>query len=149
MKYLKKYKIFENSEDISDFKSVVKDKLLELSDKDFKVKIEDGSDEPLLEDMIRVIVKKDTNFGSRYRSSFLFSDVSDVLEDVLFTNKVMGNLYEHVHVIITLEISNPFRNERLSYVFDKNDSCIWSFERKDIKLNPLDLNLRCVELYFE
>ena len=48
--------LFENfkQEEITEFMSVIKDKVLELSDIGFNVKVEDKNSEPLLENMIRI-----------------------------------------------------------------------------------------------
>jgi hypothetical protein len=151
--------LFENfkQEEITEFMSVIKDKVLELSDVGFNVEVEDKNSQPLLENMIRITVKKES------RNPFKFSDVADISEDILLTNIQMG-LYKKTHVIVTpawrdmgsrptvLTTRYSSAGERLSFIFS-GDECIWSFERPQIRkmtsLTPLNLDCKCVELYFE
>ena len=146
---MKHLKLFENfrQEEVTDFMSIVKDKVLELTDLGFKVKVEDKNSEPLLEDMIRITIKRQTS------NVFNFSEVSDILADILLTNIEMGPLYKQTHVIATPGIGS---SERLSFIFS-GDECIWSYENRQLRkmdrqksaLTPLNLDVKYIELFFE
>jgi hypothetical protein len=157
---MKHLKLFENfrEEEITEFMSIIKDKVLELSDIGFKVKVEDKNSEPLLENMIRITLEKEN------RGPFKFSEVSDISTDILLTN-IQMDLYKKAHVIITEALTwnslAPNHREdgrsssggvRLSWIFS-GDECIWSYEserlRKMTSLTPLNLDVRYVELFFE
>jgi hypothetical protein len=143
---MKHLKLFENfrEEEITEFMSIIKDKVLELSDIGFKVKVEDKNSEPLLENMIRITLEKEN------RGPFKFSEVSDISTDILLTN-IQMDLYKKVHVIITPDELRA-NGVRLSWIFS-GDECIWSYEserlRKMTSLTPLNLDVRYVELFFE
>ena len=147
---MKHLKLFENfrEEEITEFMSVIKDKVLELSDIGFKVKVEDKNSELLLENMIRITIEKENR-------GFKFSEVSDISTDILLTN-IQMDLYKKVHVIVTPNHREDGRSSsggvRLSWIFS-GDECIWSYEserlRKMTSLTPLNLEVRYVELFFE
>jgi hypothetical protein len=162
---MKHLKLFENfrEEEITEFMSIVREKLLELSDIGFSVKVEDKTSEPLLENMIRITVKRETKSDFDEKGVFKFYEVSDFLADTLFTNNQMGPLYKETHVIATPgwrevraarldQIMPRSSGERLSWIFS-GDECIWSYEserlRKMTSLTPLNLDVRYVELFFE
>ena len=155
MKWLK---LFENFrlEEIDEFMSVVRYKVLELSDIGFNVEVEDKNSEPLLENMIRITIDKDR------RNPFKFSEVAYMSADILLTNIEM-NLYKKIHVIVTPSHTlNHQRNDnfgrsssggvRLSWIFS-GDECHWSYEserlRKMTSLTPLNLDCKLVELFFD
>lgn len=147
MKWLKLFENF-NQEEIDEFMSVIKDKVLELSDIGFNVEVEDKNSEPLLENMIRITIDRDG------RNPFKFSDVADISADILLTNIQMG-LYKKVHVIATpasRDMSYSSGGVRLSWIFS-GDDCIWSYENEKLikiqSLTPLNLDCKCVELYFD
>lgn len=142
--------LFENfkQEEIDEFMSVVSDKVLELSDVGFKVEVEDKNSEPLLENMIRITIQKEN------RNPFKFSEVADISADILLTN-IQMDLYKKVHVIATpasRDMSYSSGGVRLSWIFS-GDECIWSYENEKLikiqSLTPLNLDCKCVELYFE
>jgi hypothetical protein len=149
MKHLKLFENFRQEEEVTEFMSIIKDKVLELSDIGFKVKVEDKNSEPLLENMIRITIKKEN------RGPFKFSEVSDISTDILLTN-IQMDLYKKVHVIITPNQREDGRSSsggvRLSWIFS-GDECIWSYEserlRKMTSLTPLNLDCKYVELFFE
>lgn len=145
MKHLKLFENF-NSEDVQEFMSFSREKFLELTDMGFRVKVEDKNSEPLLENMIRMTIKE------RKSQGFKFSEVSSVIEEILLINIGMGPLYKITHVVVIPEWRENHQGERLSYIFSGNE-CQWYFEspglRKMESLNPLNLNVKCVELFFE
>jgi hypothetical protein len=148
MKWLKLFENF-NQEEIDEFMSVIRDKVLELSDVGFNIEVEDKNSEPLLENMIRVTIDRDG------RNPFEFSDVADISADILLTNMEM-NLYKKIHVIVTPSHREDGRSSsggvRLSWIFS-GDECIWSYENEKMikmqSLTPLNLDCKCVELYFD
>lgn len=147
MKWLKLFENF-NQEEIDEFMSVIRDKVLELSDIGFNVEVEDKNSEPLLENMIRVTIDRDG------RNPFEFSDVADISADILLTN-IQMDLYRKVHVIATpdrRDMSYSSGGVRLSWIFS-GDECIWSYENEKMikmqSLTPLNLDCKCVELYFD
>ena len=144
MKHLKLFENF-NSEDVQEFMSFSREKFLELSDMGFTVKVEDKNSEPLLENMIRMTIKE-----RRYQP-FKFSEVSSVIEEILLINIGMGPLHKKTHVVVIPEWRENHQGERLSYIFSGNE-CQWYFEGKSFfqpSLNPLNLSVKCVELFFE
>jgi hypothetical protein len=147
MKWLKLFENF-NQEEIDEFMSVIRDKVLELSDVGFNIEVEDKNSEPLLENMIRVTIDRDG------RNPFEFSDVADISADILLTN-IQMDLYRKVHVIATpdrRDMSYSSGGVRLSWIFS-GDECIWSYENEKMikmkSLTPLNLDCKCVELYFD
>jgi hypothetical protein len=147
MKWLK---LFENFrlEEIDEFMSVVRYKVLELSDIGFNVEVEDKNSEPLLENMIRITIDKDR------RNPFKFSEVAYMSADILLTNMEM-NLYKKIHVIVTPSHREDGRSSsggvRLSWIFS-GDECHWSYESERLRkmtLTPLNLDCKFVELYFD
>ena len=145
MKYLK---LFENfrQEEIEEFMSIVREKVLELSDIGFKVKVEDKNSEPLLENMIRITIKRETS------NVFKFFEVSDILADILLDNIEMGPLHKRTHVVVIPQWRENHQGERLSFIFS-GDECIWSYENPQIikmkSLSPINLDVKSVELFFE
>jgi hypothetical protein len=150
-------------EEVTEFMSIVREKLLELSDIGFTVEVEDKESEPLLENMIRITIKRDTENVFDENSVFKFSEVSDTLADILLTNIEMGPLYKKTHVIAAPgwrelraarldEIMPRSNGERLSWIF-QGQECQWYYEnpqiRKMTSLTPLNLDCKYVELFFE
>lgn len=157
MKHLKLFENFRQEEEVTEFMSIIRYKVLELSDLGFKVKVEDKTSEPLLENMIRITIEKEN------RSLFKFSEISDISADILFTNIKMDNLYKETHVVATPgwrevradrldQIIPSSTGERLSWIFTGQE-CQWSYEnpkiRKMTSLTPLNLDCKYVELFFE
>lgn len=136
MKRLKSYKIFNESIDL--FMSIIKDKLLELSDIGFLSYVEDKNDEPLLEDMIRITVEKSYKRSDR---TFEFSECKDSMEDLILTNKEM-EYYGIYHLIITPE--NGYNSVRLVY----KDGIFYPEGNTNPNLNYIG-KLKRVELFFE
>jgi hypothetical protein len=144
MKHLKIFENFDQSQ-IQEFMNIVRDKLLDLSDIGFNVKVEDKNSEPLLDNMIRITIDK---LGmSRV---FQFKECSYIVSDILLTNIEM-DLYKKVYVLIQPEWRDNNQSERLSWVFAKGEEeARWSFESKAVKwANPLNLSITRVEIFFE
>ena len=135
MKRLKSYKIFNESIDL--FMSIIKDKLLELSDIGFLSYVEDKNDEPLLEDMIRITVEKS---HKRSDSTFEFSECKDSMEDLILTNKEMG-YYKIYHLVIT-----PENHRCINLVY--KDGIFYPEGNTNPNLYYIG-KLRRVELFFE
>jgi hypothetical protein len=143
MKYLKRFNESLDSNEV-EFISIVKDKLLEVSDNGFNVRVEDKNNEPLLGDMIRVNIEKMGRVGIGWvKSEFTFSECEDVLSDIVLTNKDM-KAFKIIHIIIT-----PYNNRKhynLEYVESTGKF------HPEGNLNP-NLNyinpIRTIELYFE
>ncbi len=144
MKYLKLFENFDQSQ-VSEFMDIVRDKILDLSDIGFNVKVEDKNSEPLLEDMIRITIDR---FGMS--KSFQFKECSYIVSDILLTNIEM-ELYKKVHVLIQPEWRDNNKSERLSWLFTQGEEeAIWSFENKRVSwANPLNLSITRVEIFFE
>ena len=139
MKYLKLFN--ESINDKSTFISIIKDKLLELSDIGFLSYVEDKNDEPLLEDMIRITIEKSYKRSDR---TFEFSECKDLIEDLILTNKDMG-YYKIYHLVITPE-SGYSNSVRL--VYDENYAIFHPEGNTNPNLNYIG-RLKRVELYFE
>ncbi len=144
MKYLKLFENFDQSQ-VGEFMDIVKDKLLDLSDIGFNVRVEDKNSEPLLEDMIRITIDR---LGMS--KSFQFKECSYIVSDILLTNIEM-ELYKKVHVLIQPEWRDNNKSERLSWIFTQGEEeAIWSFENKRVSwANPLNLSITRVEIFFE
>jgi hypothetical protein len=144
MKYLKLFENFDQSQ-VGEFMDIVKDKLLDLSDIGFNVRVEDKNSEPLLEDMIRITIDR---LGMS--KSFQFKECSYIVSDILLTNIEM-ELYKKVHVLIQPEWRDNNKSERLSWIFTQGEEeAIWSFENKRVSwANPLNLSIKRVEIFFE
>ncbi len=144
MKYLKLFENFDQSL-VQEFMDIVRDKILDLSDIGFNVRVEDKNSEPLLEDMIRITIDR---FGMS--KSFQFKECSYIVSDILLTNIEM-ELYKKVHVLIQPEWRDNNKSERLSWIFAQGEEeAIWSFENKRVSwANPLNLSITRVEIFFE
>ncbi len=144
MKYLKLFENFDQSL-VQEFMDIVRDKILDLSDIGFNVRVEDKNSEPLLEDMIRITIDR---FGMS--KSFQFKECSYIVSDILLTNIEM-ELYKKVHVLIQPEWRDNNKSERLSWLFTQGEEeAIWSFENKRVSwANPLNLSITRVEIFFE
>ena len=144
MKYLKLFENFDQSQ-VGEFMDIVKDKLLDLSDIGFNVRVEDKNSEPLLEDMIRITIDR---LGMS--KSFQFKECSYIVSDILLTNIEM-ELYKKIHVLIQPEWRDNNKSERLSWIFAQGEEeAIWSFENKRVSwANPLNLSIKRVEIFFE
>ncbi len=144
MKYLKLFENFDQSL-VQEFMDIVRDKILDLSDIGFNVRVEDKNSEPLLEDMIRITIDR---FGMS--KSFQFKECSYIVSDILLTNIEM-ELYKKVHVLIQPEWRDNNKSERLSWLFTQGEEeAIWSFENKRVSwANPLNLSIKRVEIFFE
>ncbi len=143
-KYLKLFENFDQSL-VQEFMDIVRDKILDLSDIGFNVRVEDKNSEPLLEDMIRITIDR---FGMS--KSFQFKECSYIVSDILLTNIEM-ELYKKVHVLIQPEWRDNNKSERLSWIFAQGEEeAIWSFENKRVSwANPLNLSITRVEIFFE
>jgi hypothetical protein len=144
MKYLKLFENFDQSL-VQEFMDIVRDKILDLSDIGFNVRVEDKNSEPLLEDMIRITIDR---LGMS--KSFQFKECSYIVSDILLTNIEM-ELYKKVHVLIQPEWRDNNKSERLSWIFTQGEEeAIWSFENKRVSwANPLNLSIKRVEIFFE
>ncbi len=144
MKYLKLFENFDQSL-VQEFMDIVRDKILDLSDIGFNVRVEDKNSEPLLEDMIRITIDR---FGMS--KSFQFKECSYIVSDILLTNIEM-ELYKKVHVLIQPEWRDNNKSERLYWIFAQGEEeAIWSFENKRVSwANPLNLSITRVEIFFE
>jgi hypothetical protein len=144
MKHLKLFEAFDQSQ-IHEFMDIVRDKILDLSDIGFNVKVEDKNSEPLLEDMIRITIER-----PGLNKVFQFKECSYIVSDILLTNIEM-DLYKKVHVIIQPEWRDNNQSERLSWVFTQGEEeARWSFESKRVSwANPLNLSITRVEIFFE
>ncbi len=144
MKYLKLFENFDQSL-VQEFMDIVRDKILDLSDIGFNVRVEDKNSEPLLEDMIRITIDR---FGMS--KSFQFKECSYIVSDILLTNIEM-ELYKKVHVLIQPEWRDNNKSARLSWIFAQGEEeAIWSFENKRVSwANPLNLSITRVEIFFE
>jgi len=144
MKYLKLFENFDQSL-VQEFMDIVRDKILDLSDIGFNVRVEDKNSEPLLEDMIRITIDR---LGMS--KSFQFKECSYIVSDILLTNIEM-ELYKKVHVLIQPEWRDNNKSERLSWIFAQGEEeAIWSFENKRVSwANPLNLSITRVEIFFE
>jgi phage pi2 protein 07 len=150
MRHIKLFESFEQSQ-IDEFIDIIKNKILDLTDIGFKVRVDpfaygDKNSEPLLENMIRVIIDKS---DSMY-TNFQFKKCSYVVSDILLTNMDM-NLYKKVHVIIQPDWRENHQSERLSWVFVQGEQeAKWSYENKSLKgFDPLNLPITRIEIYFE
>jgi hypothetical protein len=143
MKHLKLFENFDQSQ-VQEFMDIVRDKILDLSDIGFNVKVEDKNSEPLLEDMIRITIER-----PGLNKVFQFKECSYIVSDILLTNIEM-DLYKKVHVIIQPDWLLS-QGERLSWVFTQGEEeARWSFESKRVSwANPLNLSITRVEIFFE
>jgi hypothetical protein len=143
MKHLKLFENFDQSQ-VQEFMDIVRDKILDLSDIGFNVRVEDKNSEPLLEDMIRITIER-----PGLNKVFQFKECSYIVSDIILTNIEM-DLYKKVHVIIQPDWLLS-QSQRLSWVFTQGEEeAIWSFESKRVSwANPLNLSITRVEIFFE
>lgn len=174
MKYLKLFKNFND-----EFIFFIKDKLVELSDENFSVKVDDKKSKPDLENMIHILIRNKTTDKYGNTHPFKFYEISDVLADILLSNNdwlktdISGEiktepLYKQTHVFVQIAgkvyIINGYeqrtdnkgvRGERISWTIRDNE-IEWSFEnpnsinfKKFTESNPLNLVCKAVEVFFE
>ena len=102
MKHLKLFENF-NQEEIDEFMSVIREKLLELSDMNFSVVVDDKNSRPNLGDIININIKSSDKNNYGFSKRFKFSEVSYVLEEILLLNNEWlktGPLFQQTHVLL-------------------------------------------------
>jgi hypothetical protein len=141
MRHIKIFESFEQSQ-IDEFIDIIKNKILDLTDIGFKVRVEDKNSEH----MIRVTIDKSDSMDTNFR----FKKCSYVVSDILLTNIDM-NLYKKVHVIIQPDWRENHQSERLSWIFIQGEQeAKWGYENKSLKgFDPLNLSITRIEIYFE
>lgn len=170
MKHLKLFENFRQEEEVTEFMSVIREKLLELSDMSFSVVVDDKNSRPNLGNIININIESS--------KTFKFSEVSYVLEEILLLNNEWLKtepLFQQTHVFarrkdITYLIDDTSsqyeqrfengirrRGERISCTLI-DGKVQWRFEntkalgRKTFAStegNPLNLVCKDVELFFE
>ena len=173
MKHLKLFENFRQEEEVTEFMSIIKEKVLELADLGFKVKVEDKTSEPNLENMINIGIKNEATDKWGNTQPFKFSEVSDVIAEILLLNiewLKTEPLYKQTHVFVRIAgkvymikgyeqrtENNGVRGERISYTLI-DEKIQWRFENPEAvgrktfystEGNPLNLDCKHVELFFE
>ena len=95
MKHLKLFENFRQEEEVTEFMSVIREKLLELSDMSFSVVVDDKNSRPNLGNIININIESSKNFK--------FSEVSYVLEEILLLNNEWLKtepLFQQTHVYL-------------------------------------------------
>ena len=93
MNRLKSFKLFENTENVNQIKSIVKDMLLELSDLDYTtncvIRRSDGRE------YIRIGISKPAISHDRYniKASFEWSDIKEIMDPIMYYLESEGYEY--------------------------------------------------------
>jgi hypothetical protein len=162
---MKHLKLFENfkQEDIEEFRDFIEDKLLELSDLNFSVKVKN------IENIVHISILSKIKDKYGNTQPFKFSEVADIIEDILLSNNEwLKNepLYKKIHFFVRIAgvvyiikgyeqrtENKGERGERISFSFI-DGKIQWSFEnsfsyRRSKEDNLLNLDCKQVELFFE
>lgn len=137
MKHLKTYESFDQPKEVVHFMDIIKDKLLELEDIGFETFTQDNKDLSLLENMIRVTIRR------KNRTLFNFTDCKDLIVDMLLTNKEL-NTFKKYHVVVSYNNNiNRLESVTLDYDFDKEIFYVSKTPISNIS------HVKYIELFFE
>lgn len=131
--------IFNQTDEVIYFMNIIKDKLLELQDKDFEVFVQDNKDLSILEKMIRITIRRKNN-----RLLFNFSDCKDSIVDILLTNKELKS-FKKYHVVVTYN-DNVNELKSLSLDYDFNSDIF--YDRVRTPINDVS-HIKYIEVFFE
>lgn len=137
MKHLKTYESFDQPKEVVHFMDIIKDKLLDLEDIGFETFTQDNKDLSLLENMIRVTIRR------KNRTLFNFTDCKDLIVDMLLTNKEL-NTFKKYHVVVSYNNNiNRLESVALDYDFDKEIFYVSKTPISNIS------HIKYIELFFE